>query len=135
MGGFRLSPGHRHAMSRGSLGGVRMRRYYLAGLGVIGWASAAFAQAPTRPIILPELPPAGPLPTQAVPPGQPQPPTSPFPPGSPRPLPPSVPPQAANPGAKPQPPGPAGAAVGQPPKSDVVLPYPEKKVKLDRGSL
>ena len=112
-----------------------MRRYFLAGLGVIGWASAALAQTPIRPIILPEVPPAGPVPAQTVPPGQPQPPTSPFPPGSPRPLPPNVPPQAANPGAKPQPPGPAGAAVGQPPKSDVVLPYPEKKVKLDRGSL
>src|SRR4029079_8196220 len=45
---------------RGSLGGARLRRYCPVGLGVAWLTMAAVSQPPTRPIVLPELPPAGP---------------------------------------------------------------------------
>ncbi len=117
-----------------------MRRYFLAVAGVFGFVSAGWAEPPARPIVLPDLPPGT---TQNLPPGTTQnlPPVSIPPlgqaqqPSAPRPLLLSIPPQTANPGTKPVGPGQQGEQTGLPPKSDVVLPYPEKKAKLDRASL
>ncbi|HEY2785440.1 MAG TPA: hypothetical protein VGJ05_10745 [Fimbriiglobus sp.] len=104
-----------------------MRRIFLAAVGMAGLVTSAWGQPPTRPILIPDL---SPIPAQnGLPAGRAQ------PPSAPRPLPPSIPPQAANPGTKPSTPGKQGEKTGLPPVSDVVLPYPEKAIKLDRGSL
>lgn len=106
-----------------------MRRSVLAGVGCLYWTVSASAQPPTRPIQLPDLsPPSGQIQPPAGSAGPAQPP-------APRPLPPGLTRTPGNPGQTLPPPAQPADQLNLPPRSDVELPYPEKKAKLDRSSL